>query len=162
MITMRRMNIAELERIAEVDRSEHVTQYYVYQDGGLERKDVDWRVGRWSAGELEANLAAWRPLVDRGGTMFGAFEDADLVGFAIYRPHLTPDMGQFAVLYVSRDYRHQGIGATLTEEVVGLARADGARKLYVSATPSVSTVEFYRRHGFDVTSEPHPELLARP
>jgi GNAT superfamily N-acetyltransferase len=153
------MNSSELERITEIDRSEHVTQYYVHKDGGLERKDVDWKVARWSADELEANMEAWQPLVDRGGVLLGAFEAADLVGFAIYRPHLTEYMGQFAVLYVNRDSRHQGIGSTLTEEVIGLAREDGARKLYVSATPSVATVEFYRSRGFEVTSEPNPELL---
>ena len=153
------MNGSELERIAEIDRSEHVTQYYVHQDGGLELKDVDWQVVRWSADELEANMKAWRPLLDRGGVMLGAFEDADLIGFAIYRPHLTEYMGQFAVLYLNRDFRRRGLGSALTEEVIWLARADGARKLYVSATPSVATVEFYRSRGFEVTSEPNRELL---
>ncbi|MHC4082170.1 MAG: GNAT family N-acetyltransferase [Planctomycetota bacterium] len=159
MITFRRMEGTELERIAEIDRSEHVTQYYVYKDGGLERKDVDWQIGGWSAGELEENLRAWRPFFDCGGIMLGAFDGSALIGFAIYRPRLTKDMAQYAVLYVSSDYRGRGVGSELTENVIGLARADGSNKLYVSATPSVATVEFYRRHGFEVTSEANPELL---
>ena len=153
------MNSSELERIAEIDRSERVTQYYVYTDGDLERRDVDWQVAGGSADELEENLRAWRPFLDRDGTMLGAFVGGALVGFVIYRPRLPVDMGQLAVLYVNRDYRRKGIGSTLTEQVIGLARADGARKLYVSATPSVATVEFYRRRGFEVTRESNRELL---
>jgi ribosomal protein S18 acetylase RimI-like enzyme len=153
------MEPTELGRIAEIDRSEDVTEDYVYKDGALERHDVDWQVGRWSDEQLAALLAAWRPLLDGGGVMLGAFDGQVLVGFAIYRPRLTDDMAQYAVLYVSRDYRRQGVGSALTEKVLGLARADGSRRLYVSATPSVPTVEFYRSHGFEVTREPHPELL---
>jgi ribosomal protein S18 acetylase RimI-like enzyme len=159
MITIRRMKCSELARIAEIDRSEHVTEYYVYRDGALERRDVDWHVARWSDDELDANLRAWRPLFDSGGIMLGVFSGEALVGFAIYRPRLTEDTAQYAVLYVSRHQRRQGLGSALTEEVKGLARADGAKTLYVSATPSVATVEFYRRHGFEVTREPNQALL---
>ncbi len=159
MISIRHMKSSELDRIAEIDRSEHVTQCYVYKDGALELRDVDWQVPRWTADELEASMRAWRPFVDRGGTMLGAFVGRALVGFAIYHPRLTEDMAQYAVLYVSKDYRRQGIGSALTERVIGLARAGGARKLYVSATPSVATVEFYRSHGFEPTGEPNQALL---
>jgi N-acetylglutamate synthase-like GNAT family acetyltransferase len=61
---------------------------------------------------------------------------------------------------VSRSQRRKGIASLLTEEVARLARADGASRLYVSATPSVSTVEFYRSRGFELTDEPNEELFA--
>jgi GNAT superfamily N-acetyltransferase len=152
------MKSSELDRIAEIDGSEHVTHDYVYKDGSLELKDVDWRIPRWPADRLQENIKAWQPILDRGGAMLGAFGDRALVGFAIYRPNLSEDMGQFAALYVSRDYRRQGIGSALTEEVIALARADGARTLYVSSAPSAPTVEFYRSHGFELTREPNQEL----
>jgi N-acetylglutamate synthase-like GNAT family acetyltransferase len=44
--------------------------------------------------------------------------------------------------------------------VARLARADGARRLYVSATPSAPTVEFYQSHGFEPTDEPDAALFA--
>jgi len=59
---------------------------------------------------------------------------------------------------VSRQYRRMGIASLLAQEVAGLARADGARRLYVSATPSGSAVEFYRSHGFEPTDEPNRGL----
>jgi ribosomal protein S18 acetylase RimI-like enzyme len=160
MIEIRTMNGSELERIAEIDRSEHVTQYYVCTGGDLERRDVDWQISRWSSDELEEYLSAWRPFFDCGGIMLGAFDGSALVGFAIYRPRLTDDMGQYAVLYVSRDYRGQGIGCSLTDRVMEMARADGSNRLYVSATPSAATVDFYRHRGFEVTRAPDRELLA--
>jgi hypothetical protein len=41
-----------------------------------------------------------------------------------------------------------------------MARADGSNRLYVSATPSAATVDFYRHRGFEVTRAPDRELLA--
>jgi hypothetical protein len=40
------------------------------------------------------------------------------------------------------------------------ARREGARRVYVSATPSGSAVGFYRSQGFALTRDPVPELLA--
>lgn len=41
-----------------------------------------------------------------------------------------------------------------------LARAMGAERLYVSATPSRRTIDFYLRLGFTVSPSPDPELYA--
>jgi len=156
---------AELARIGEIDRSEHVTREYAYRRGSLEARAVDVWVPPWSptdAGEhsVRGRVEAWQPILARGGTLVGAFDGDGLVGVAIYRPRLTLDTANLAVLHVSRGHRRNGIASRLTEEVVRLARADGARRLYVSATPSVPTVEFYRSRGFEPTDEPNEELFA--
>jgi GNAT superfamily N-acetyltransferase len=65
-----------------------------------------------------------------------------------------------SVLYVSRNYQRKGVGSLRAGEVARLARADGARRLYVSATPSGSAVGFYRSHGFEPTDEPNEALFA--
>ena len=83
-----------------------------------------------------------------------------LAGLAIYRPRLSADVGNLALLHVSRAHRRQGIASLLSAEVARLARADGARLLYVSATPSDSAVGFYRSVGFEPTDAPNPELFA--
>lgn len=54
-----------------------------------------------------------------------------------------------------RDSRAQRPG----QEVARLARADGARRLYVSAIPSGSAVGFYRSHGFEPTDQPDEALF---
>ena len=158
MIAIRRMQDPEIERIAEIDRSEHITKNYIYKNGSLEPRDVDVRALPWSTdgrGEhsVRARIEEWRPLLDDGGLMFGAFDDEALVGFVIYCPNLSKDTAQLEALHVSKNYRGQGRGAQLTDKVTQLARADGAKKLYVSSTPTVPTVHFYMGQGFDLTQE---------
>jgi len=164
-IEIRRMPSAELERIGEIDRSEHVTELFTYKGGSLEARAVDDAVPTWSregTGEhsVQGKIDAWKPILDRGGTLLGAFDRDVLAGVAMYRPHLAEGLADLAVLHVSRSYRRKGIASQLTHEVARLARADGARRLYVSATPSASAVGFYRSHGFEPTDEPNEELLA--
>lgn len=165
MITIRHVAGSELGRIGEIDRSEHVTLEYAHRSGSLEARSVDIRVPTWSrCGDHEhsvpGKIEAWQPILDRGGTLVGAFDRDTLVGFAIYRPDLAEGLANLWALHVSRSHRRRGIASLLTEEVARLARADGARRLYVSVTPSGPTVEFYRSHGFEPTDEPDEELFA--
>lgn len=164
MITIRHMAASELDRIAEIDRSEHVTGEYLQRGDSLEWRAVDIRVPAWSRSgdgdqSVPGNVQAWRALLTRGGTLVGAFEADTLAGVAIYRPRLADDMANLAVLHVSASFRRKGVGSLLTEEVARLARTDGARRLYVSATPSDSAVGFYRSRGFEPTREPNDELF---
>jgi ribosomal protein S18 acetylase RimI-like enzyme len=165
LITLRHMAPEELARIGEIDRSEHVTREYAYRSGALEARAVDVRVPSWSPTgahehSVTSRIEAWRPILAEGGTLVGAFEAGALVGFAIYRPRLAADVANLAVLHVSRGHRRRGVASRLTDEVARLARADGARRLYVSATPSGPTVDFYRSHGFAPTDEPDASLFA--
>jgi ribosomal protein S18 acetylase RimI-like enzyme len=163
MIELRHLPAHELGRIAEIDRSEHITRLYTYRDGVLEGRAVDEQVPRWNAsGEYStaAMVATWQPTLTVGGTLIGAFEGDALAGLAIYRPRLAEAMGQLALLHVSRSFRRRGVASLLTGEVARLARADGAKRLYVSATPSNSAVGFYQSCGFAPTDAPHPELFA--
>jgi GNAT superfamily N-acetyltransferase len=158
------MEASELARIGEIDRSEHVTREYSYRRGTLEGRTVDVVVPTWSRSgdhehSVQGRVDAWQPILDRGGTLVGAFDAEILAGFAIYRPHLAEGMANLSVLHVSRNYRRKGIGSLLAGEVARLARVDGARRLYVSATPSGPTVEFYRSHGFEPTDEPNEALF---
>jgi ribosomal protein S18 acetylase RimI-like enzyme len=154
MIAIRRMQIAELESIAEIDRTERVKEIYVNRDGTLIRKDVDWHISRWPPPEM----ALWRTMLAAGGTLFGAFDGRALVGFSIYRPDLSQDTAQLAALYVSKDYRGRRIGASLMDQVAEMARADGAKKLYVSSTQTTATVDFYMSKGFALTKEINEHL----
>ena len=158
------MESCEFERIGEIDRSEEISQDYVFLNGNLHLKDVHWSVPRWTrTGQgdhsVADKIATWRPWLDEGGTMFGAFDGEALVAFAIYRPHLSLGMAQFAVLHVSRSYRRQGLGTTLAAKVIESARRDGATQLYVSSAPTKGTVEFYQSLGFCPTREVNQELF---
>lgn len=163
-IVIKELPASDLSRIIEIDRSEHVTVLYHTRDGELVPEDVDLAVPAWYAeGEeysVQAKIKQWGPILRQGGVLLGALDGERLVGFAILRYRLDEGTAQLAVLHVSRPYRRQGVASLLTDEVCRLARADGARSLYVSATPSNSAVGFYTSLGFTLVDQPHPELFA--
>ncbi|MEW5717904.1 MAG: GNAT family N-acetyltransferase [Chloroflexota bacterium] len=70
------------------------------------------------------------------------------------------DQLQLKFLHVSKDYRKNGLGKRLYELAAITARERGARRMYVSATPSENTVKFYQRRGCRIAPEPDPELFA--
>ncbi len=164
MLVIKRMDKSQIGRIGEIDRTEHVTLGYTVRDGKLAAEAVDWRVPRWfddgpehSVSSLVESLS---PMLANGSALWGAFDGDALVGVMVYRPHLTEEMAQLVFLHVSHGYRRRGIATRLTAECIRLARADGAEKLYVSATPSGSAVGFYQGQAFQLVDEPHPELYA--
>jgi ribosomal protein S18 acetylase RimI-like enzyme len=162
MIVIRQLPSSDIGRIAEIDRTEHVTLGYFFRDGRLEAEEVDWQVPRWFADGPEHSVQALieflAPILAQGGTMLGAFDGDSLAGVAIYRPDLAKDTAQLVFLHVSNGYRRQGIAARLTAEIIRLAQEDEATRLYVSATPSQSAVGFYKNQGFRLVDKPHPEL----
>jgi ribosomal protein S18 acetylase RimI-like enzyme len=165
MVRIEPIEAADFERIMEIDRSEHVTRQYVVVDGRLEVRDVCLEVSRWHRDgsgphSLTHKKHMWLPILRTGGTLLGADDAGRLVGLALYRPDLTPGTAQLAALYVSRSHRGRGIGRALFEAVAARARDDGAERLYVSSTPTQSTVDFYLARGCRLAAEPHPELLA--
>jgi GNAT superfamily N-acetyltransferase len=163
MTTVREMAITEITRIAEIDRSEHITAQYKSCKGALNVIDVDIRAPRWGEpGErpLQEYVDAWRALVEGGGVLLGAFDADRLVGVAIYDRMFCGEPARLAVLHVTRSHRGKGIGGALSSEVVRLARLDAAKRLYVSATPTRATVDFYLGEGFEPLATPNARLLA--
>lgn len=158
------MSSAQIGRIAEIDRSEHVTTAYSYAEGELRAEVVDWHVPRWPAEggdfSVRAQISGIAPILDEGGRMLGAFDGPLLVGFAVLRYRLAERTAELAGLFVSRAYRRRGIAGRLTSRIVRLAEADGADELYVSATPTESAVGFYLSQGFRLAEEVNAELFA--
>lgn len=163
MTTIRHMAISELDRLGAIDHSEQIKQQYKSHGGVLELIEVDIDAPRWGEpGErsVQQYIDSWKPLLEGGGVLLGAFDGDRLAGIAIYEPFLSAGLANFAVLYVSRSYRRNGIAQRLTDEVVRLARADGAARIYVSATPTRGTIDFYLRQGFEPLETPDARMLA--
>jgi GNAT superfamily N-acetyltransferase len=163
MIALRVMDVFELTRIGEIDRSERITQQYRQRGQTLELLEADIDAPRWGEpGEatIEHRIEQWTRLVNAGGVPIGAFDGDNLVGFAVYMRASPETPANLAVLHVTKPWRRHGVGCALTNEVVRLARAEGARRLYVSATPTRGTVDFYVRQGFMPVATPHARLFA--
>lgn len=162
-MNIRLLQRAEIPLIWQIDRREIVQNIYILQDGKLVLKPDYFDIQGWPPGEAEHYTPILLDCYDRGGMFWGAFENDKLIGVAILESKFIgsqQDTLQLKFLHVSRDYRKQGIAATLFRLAVEKARALGAKKLYISATPSEHTVNYYMRLGSVLAREIDPELFA--
>jgi GNAT superfamily N-acetyltransferase len=162
-IAYRQLAAADLVRLAEIDRSERIETVCVQRGSRLEERHGDWSAPAWlREGEGEHSVAHQRAECERhlaaGGFALGAFADERLVGIGVVTPHIRPGIAQLAFLHVSSAYRARGVGSHLSDDLERLAREQGDTRIVVSATPSLNTVRFYRRRGFEPMAEPLPEL----
>jgi len=157
------MRRTEVALVWSIDRSELIERVYRYDSGKLiltpERHDV--------SGWEDATIGAYEPWLldcfDRGGTFFGAFEADQLVGVSVLESRFiseAKDQLQLTFLHIGRSHRRSGLGRRLFDLAARRARELGARRLYISSTPSENTVEFYLHMGCRVTDDVNPELLA--
>jgi GNAT superfamily N-acetyltransferase len=160
MLLYKEVSLQEMEKkMLEIDVSEHGSVVFYWLGEELRPVPEEWERPRWTQDGWRDG--GWTIVMNlKGVRAWGAFDDDRMVGIIVYRPHLTDQMAQLAALFVSNAYRRKGIASRLTEEVVRQAKMDGFAKLYVSATPSESAVNFYRSQGFVPTRDAHPELYA--
>jgi len=164
MITYRQLEISEKERFGEMDRSEIVKQKYILKDDELTLVDVDWNIKPWTTegtgkNTLAKKLKDWEEYFTDGCLLWGAFDDSKLVGFSGYKPGITENLGQFTLLFVSKNYRGMGIGLQLSEFVIEHAKLEGDTQLYLTPTQFRPTIDFYLALGATVVKTPIPELF---
>ena len=97
------------------------------------------------------------------GRAYGAFDGDALIGFAFYDGRPMGSQGQYlwlVMMHVSYGYRGEGLGKRLFLRCAEAARADGARKLYISASSAVHTQAFYGAMGCVEASEIDAKLAA--
>ena len=153
----------EVELIWTIDRSEVHHHTYELREGRLVRTPNYFEIPGWRPEAAANETPVLLDRFDRGGTFVGAFDDEALAGVSVLestRVGPARDQVQLAYLYVSRPYRGRGVGTQLFEAAVSCAREAGASALYVSATPTANTVDFYRHRGCVLASDPDPMLLA--
>jgi GNAT superfamily N-acetyltransferase len=160
---MRPLMRDEIETIWTIDRSEVHHQIYQMRDGQLVLTPAYFESHGWAPGQSEQDTPKLYACFDRGGAFVGMFDDRKLVGIAVVDTiplGAVGDQLQLKYLYVSHSYRQHGVGTRLFREAGAIARARGATWLYISATPTENTIQFYQRCGAVVTPTPDPELYA--
>lgn len=152
----------EIDLLWSIDRSETIDQVYYRRDGELVLETEHHDVKGWPPGAVEAHTPRLRDCYDRGGTFWGAFAGSLLVGVVVLESEFIGrerDQLQLVFLHVSKSFRRSGMGRTLFEQAVGRARTLGARRLYISATPSRNSVDFYLRLGCVLTYDVDTRLF---
>jgi GNAT superfamily N-acetyltransferase len=154
----------EIETIWTIDRSEVHHHVYQLHDDNLVLTPAYFEIPGWPPGRIEHDTPLLYACFDRGGAFVGMFHDAKLIGVAVVDSvalGAAGDQLQLKYLYVSRDYRRHGVGTRLFHEASAIAHTRGATSLYISATPTENTVNFYQRCGAVVTLTPDPELYVQ-
>ncbi len=164
MRQLRALSRTELELIWTIDRSEVIHTLYRLEGEKLVAFQAYFDMHGWPPGETEHNTPRLYACFDRGGACLGMFDEDQLIGAAVVDTLPRGPAGeqrQLLFLFVSRAYRGQGIGRTLVNAAQDFAHAQGATMLYISATPSENTVQFYLGCGAVPAIPPDPELLAQ-
>jgi predicted N-acetyltransferase YhbS len=161
-LSFRQLARHEVESVWTIDRAELVENVYYYEEGGLVLKPERYDMKGWPKGESEFYTPILLDCHARGGVFEGAFDGDKLVGVYVLESKFIGREGdqlQLKFLHVSRSHRGRGLGVELFERAARKAKALGARKLYVSSTPSENTVGFYLRRGCILAREIDSELF---
>lgn len=81
-------------------------------------------------------------------------EDGNIIGFASVEKKVQDGRIILDMMHVSRNYRGQGIGKRLFQQVKERAKEIGANQLYISAFSSEDTIKFYISMGCKITDNP--------
>lgn len=121
-------------------------------------------VDEWSEEDYRFLVECLRATVDKGGLVYGAWEDGALKGFCSVEPEPFGSRKQYldlSCIHVSEEMRGQGVGSRLFSVACEWAKNHGAEKLCISAHSAVETQSFYRWHGCVEAEEYHPEHTER-
>lgn len=161
-VIFRLLDQNELLRIKEIDRAENIFEYYEYKNGELIIKSVYDLVDSFDEAELQEMIQRQQLLIANGGQVIAAFTDDRLVGVASVEQKRRGKQQHYCkmdILYVSNSYRGNKIGHQLVQKCAETAKAFGAKKLYISATPTKATVDFYLKEGASLVEEIDEELF---
>lgn len=154
----------EVPLVWTIDRREVIDNVYYLENGDLVLKPEHYDMQGWPSGEAEVYMPILLSSFDRGGWFYGIFEESLLIAVTVLDGEfIGPEHRhlQLEFLHVSSGYRGRGLGKRLFSLSKAKARERGAERLYISATPSQHTVDFYLRLGCRLISTPDPKLFER-
>lgn len=158
---IRALRRVEIEKVRRINRNEVIKQLYYFKDDQLTLEDEFYDIKGWNPSELEKNLEHLYDIYDRNGVLLGAFFEDRLIAISALESKFIGrwrDQLQLYFHHVDACYRHKGVGGKLLVKIMAKAKKLGAKKLYISATPSKNTVDFYLHMGCALASEVNPEL----
>jgi len=162
MLEGRTLMRAEIKDIWQIDRSEIIEAVYYLVDGSLVLRPEHHDAKGWPPGKSEKDTPILEACYDRGGWFYAFFDNQKPIGVVVLENRFigkSKDKLQLAFLHVSNLYRDKGLGKQLFNAAATEAHRRGAKDLYISATPSEHTINFYLRLGCTVTAAPEPELF---
>lgn len=164
MVSIIQMKLEDSAKIHDIDRSETIDLIYQCKNGALEEITTAHECANWSKDEYFEIIKRYEYELENGGTAFGAYVGDKLIGFGVLAHKFRgkeQNQLQIDLMYVTREYRRQGIGSRIFDELSKVAINRGAKYLYISSTETVSAVNFYSSYGSTLTSEADEELFEK-
>ncbi|PKF33756.1 GNAT family N-acetyltransferase [Acinetobacter proteolyticus] len=158
---LRPLQYAEIDLIwQQISRRELITQNYVKQS--LQLEDCFYDVQQWDDDHLHDDPPKLKQLYQQKAEFIGAFDSKEkLLGISVVSSQIIqdyPDAKLLHYFYVDADHQGLGIGTKLMQAAKISASRLGAKSLYISATPSKRTVDFYLKHGAQLLDHPDQQL----
>lgn len=126
-----------------------ISSKWIKKEDRYELMDT-YEVREWDSGKrVWITQYLWQQM-HRGGFVVGAFCDNRMVGFASLDGVLKGIPEKYAnltMLFVDDEWRRQGIGKALFEQICLCAGKMKADKIFISAIPSFDTISFYLKLG---------------
>ncbi|WP_316802827.1 GNAT family N-acetyltransferase [Pedobacter nototheniae] len=161
-IIYRILAVDELHKIVEIDRAEDIQQSYLYENGALRLHPTPEVVKAFEPVEINNLIQKQIQIKVQGGEILGAFTNGILIGVSSIENKKRGSKLEYCkmdILYVSKGYRGKQIGHRLILEIRNIAKKMGAKKLYISATPTKATIDFYFKEGARIAKERDQELF---
>lgn len=162
MINGRILSRDEIQGVWAIDRSEVIEAVYYLPNGALVLRPEYYDMHGWPSGEGDKYTPILEACHDQGGWFYGLFDDDRQIGAAVLDGRFIgkhKDQLQLKFLHIGNTYRNKGLGKRLFNLATIEARERGAKRMYISATPSAHTIDFYLGLGCKVTPEPDAELF---
>ena len=115
-------------------------------------------IDNWSEENYQVLIQCLKHIVSTGGFVCGAFLEGELKGFVSVEKGFFGGKNNYhdlSSLHVSADVRRSRIESALFLLAADWAKADGAKKLYISAHSAIESQSFYRAMGCAEASEYH-------
>lgn len=160
VMTYRELTLNEVERIREIDAECYIQNAWRKVDGVLQLVTIDWTDHELPNG-LEWHSQHYTKSLEEGEKAFGCFDHDKLVGYAVIDATIFGINERYVLLdqiFISKDYRGQGIGKELFYMCSKQAVIWGADKLYICAGSSEDTIAFYHKLGCVDAKEVNQEL----
>lgn len=146
----------------QISRHELITQMYLQHQQNLTLVDCYFDVDHWDEYHLLNDPPLLKHLYQQGGLCIGAYHSDKLLGVQMISNQIIqdfPDAKLLQYFYVDADHQGLGIGKQLMQSAVSAAKQLKAKQLYISATPSKRTVDFYLKHGAKALENPDQQLF---
>jgi predicted N-acetyltransferase YhbS len=159
---IRKLTRSEIPYVWQIDRSEVIDNIYYLREGQLVLEPEHYDMHGWPSGEPEHYTPLLLDCFDHGGHFWGAFAGDLLIGTVVLENRFIgnqKDTLQMKFLHVSNHSRKQGLGKKLFLLAAEKAIELDAKKMYISATPSENTVNFYLQLGCVLTTEIDEKLF---